>query len=168
MLDTTARKATEAAARENEERFKEAQRDAGIGSWRYLPDGTLVWSDQMYELLPVPRGVPLEYSRVVDVMHPDDRGTGRVTEFARALHSGARSYQADYRVIWPDGRVRVLHSRGAIHRDASGRLIEAIGTIQDVTEHRQAEARIRQLNRVYAMLGGISEALVREKDPTRC
>ena len=53
-------KAAEAAARENEERFKEAQRDAGIGSWRYLPDGTLVWSDQMYELLPVPRGVPLD------------------------------------------------------------------------------------------------------------
>ncbi|HET9270598.1 MAG TPA: PAS domain-containing protein [Vicinamibacterales bacterium] len=165
VQDTTARKAGEAAARENEERFREAQRDAGIGSWRYLPDGTLVWSDQMYELLPVPRGVPLEYERVVDVMHPDDRGTGRVTEFARALQSGARDYRADYRVVWPDGRVRMMHSRGTIHRDVDGRVIEAIGTVQDVTERRRAESRIRHLNRVYAMLGGISEALVREKDP---
>ena len=161
-----ARKPAEAAARENEERFREAQRDAGIGSWRYLPDGTLVWSDQMYELLPVPRGVPLDYERVVDVMHPDDLGTRRASPSSRARCSRApREYQADYRVIWPDGRVRVMHSRGTIHRDAAGRLIEAIGTVQDVTERRQAEARIRQLNRVYAMLGGISEALVREKDP---
>jgi two-component system, cell cycle sensor histidine kinase and response regulator CckA len=165
VLDTTARKASEALARENEERFREAQRAAGIGSWRYLPDGTLLWSDQMYELLPVPRGVPLDYERVVDVMHPDDLGRGRLTEFSRALQSGAGEYEADYRVIWPDGRVRVVHSRGTIHRNAAGELVEAIGTIQDVTERRQAEARIRQLNRVYAMLGGISEALVRERDP---
>jgi PAS domain S-box-containing protein len=102
---------------------------------------------------------------VVDVTHPDDRGTGHVTEFMRALQSGARDYRADFRVVWPDGRVRMMHSRGTIHRDATGRLIEAIGTVQDVTERRLAEARIRQLNRVYAMLGGISESLVREKDP---
>ena len=165
VLDMTARKASEALARENEERFREAQRAAGIGSWRYLPDGTLVWSDQMYELLPVPRGVPLEYERVVDVIHPDDLGRGRLTEFSRALQSGASEYESDYRVIWPDGRIRVVHSRGTIHRNAAGQLVEAIGTIQDVTERRQAEARIRQLNRVYAMLGGISEALVRERDP---
>jgi PAS domain S-box-containing protein len=161
VQDITARKTGEAAARENEARFREAQRDAGIGSWRYLPDGTLVWSDQMYELLPVPRGLPLQYGLVVDVMHPDDR-TGGLTDFSHALRTGARNYQADYRVVWPDGRVRVMHSRGTIHRDEAGRLIEAIGTVQDVTERRHAEARIRQLNRVYAMLGGISETLIRE------
>ena len=61
-----------------------------------------------------------------------------------------------------------MHSRGTIHRDAVGRLIEAIGTTQDVTERRQTEARIRQLNRVYAMLGGISEALVRKRIPAPC
>jgi len=101
----------------------------------------------------------------VDVIHPADRGTASVTEFTRALQSGARDYRADYRVVWPDGRVRVMHSRGTIHRDAAGRVLEAVGTVQDVTERRLAEARIRQLNRVYAMLGGISEALVREKEP---
>ena len=165
VQDITARRAGDALARENEERFREAQRDAGIGSWRYLPDGTLIWSEQMYELLPVPRDVPLAYQRVVDVMHPDDRGDGTGTWFAHALQSGARDYRADFRVVWPDGRVRMMHSRGTIHRDASGQLIEAIGTVQDVTERRLAEARFRQLNRLYAMLGGISEALVREKDP---
>ena len=46
-------------------------------------------------------------------MHPDDCGTGGVTEFARALQSGAREYQADYRVVWPGGRVRSACTRAA-------------------------------------------------------
>jgi PAS domain S-box-containing protein len=165
VQDVTARRTHEDAARENEERFREAQRDAGIGSWRYLADGTMLWSDQMYELLPVSRDVPLDYDRLLDVMHPDDRGRERISPFTQALRGGAREYRADYRIVWPDGRIRVMHSRGTIHRDQSGQVLEAIGTMQDVTERRQAEARIRKLNRVYAMLGSISEALVREKDP---
>ena len=165
VQDITARRMSADAARENEERFREAQREAGIGSWRYLPNGTLVWSEQTYELLPVPRGVPLTYERALDVMHPDDRADRYATGFEHALRSGAHDYRADYRVVWPDGQVRTMHSRGTIHRDAAGELIEAIGTVQDVTERRAAEARIRQLNRAYAMLGGISETLVRENDP---
>jgi PAS domain S-box-containing protein len=165
VQDVTARRASDEVARENERRFREAQREAGIGSWRYLPNGTLVWSEQMYELLPVSRDVPLTYQCVLDVMHPDDRTERHVTGFEHALRSGARDYRADYRVVWPDGRVRTMHSRGTIHRDAAGAVVEAIGTMQDVTERRAAEARIRRLNRVYAMLGGISETLVREKDP---
>jgi two-component system, cell cycle sensor histidine kinase and response regulator CckA len=165
VQDTTARKIAEMALRENERRFEEAQRLAGIGSWRYLPDGTLIWSDQMYELMPVPRGVPLTYQEVVEVIHPDDRSNGGGTAaFRQALASGAREYETDLRVMWPDGRVRVVHSRGTFLRNEHGSLIEALGTAEDVTDRRLAESRIRQLNRVYAMLGGISEAIVREND----
>jgi len=166
VQDTTARKAADVILRENEHRFEEAQRDAGIGSWRYLADGTVLWSSQMYELLPVPRDVPLTHDQVVRVIHPDDR-PGGVTGFVRALQAGASEYESDYRVVWPGGQVRIVHLRAAILRDESGAALEARGTAQDVTDRRQAEARIRQLNRVYAMLGGISEAIVREKDQDR-
>jgi PAS domain S-box-containing protein len=165
VQDTTARKVAEMALRENERRLEEAQRLAGIGSWRYLPDGTLVWSDQMYALMPVPRGIPLVYDRVVQVIHPDDRSNGGGTAaFRQAIASGAREYETDLRVLWPDGRERVIHSRGTLLRDEHGDLIEAIGTAEDVTDRRLAEARIQKLNRLYAMLGGISEALLRRDD----
>jgi len=39
-----------------------------------------------------------------------------------------------------------------------------VGTIRDITERRLAEARIEHLNRVYAMLSGINETIVREND----
>ena len=166
VLDVTARKAAEASMRENEERFKEAQRHAGIGSWRYLPGGTLIWSDQMYELFPLPRDVAPTFEAMVSVMHPDDLRDGVHDRFEKAVRSGAREYRAEYRVVWPGHRTRTLFSQGTIRRGAGGELVEVVGTVQDVTERAQAEQRIRKLNRVYAMLSAINETIVREREPS--
>ena len=164
VLDITARKTAEAAMRENEERFKEAQRHAGIGSWRYLPGGTLIWSDQMYELFPLPRDVPPTFDAMVSVIHPDDLRNGVHHRFEQAVRSGARDYLAEYRVVWPGNRVRTLFSQGTIRRKAGGDVVEVVGTVQDVTERARADQRIRKLNRVYAMLSAINETIVRERD----
>jgi PAS domain S-box-containing protein len=163
--EITARKAAEASLQENEARFKEAQRNAGIGSWRYLPSGRLIWSDQMYELFPLPRDVPPTYDAMLSVMHPDDLRDGEHPAFMEAMRSGAREYQAEYRVLSATGQTRALWSQGTIHRDAAGQVVEAVGTVQDITARKQAELRIQKLNRVYAMLSGINETIVREKDP---
>ena len=165
VLDITARKTAEAAMRENEERFKEAQRHAGIGSWRYLPGGTLIWSDQMYELFPLPRDVLPTFAAMVSVMHPDDLRDGVHHRFEEAVRSGALEYRAEYRVVWPGNRIRTLFSQGTIRRRPGGALAEVVGTVQDVTERTQAEQRIRKLNRVYAMLSAINETIVRERAP---
>jgi two-component system, cell cycle sensor histidine kinase and response regulator CckA len=165
VLDVTARKTAEAAIRENEERFKEAQRHAGIGSWRYLPDGALFWSDQMYELFPLPRHVPPTYEAMVAAMHPDDLRNGVHHQLEDAVRSGALEYRAEYRVVWPGNRIRTLFSQGTIRRKPGGEVVEVVGTVQDVTERTRAEQRIRKLNRVYAMLSAINETIVRERRP---
>ena len=51
--------------------------------------------------------------------------------------------------------------------DSSGRLVEIQSTGRDITERRNAENRIRQLNRVYAVLSNINETIVREGDTDR-
>jgi PAS domain S-box-containing protein len=127
------------ALRESEARLNEAQRNARIGSWRYLPSGTSTWSDQMYELFKLPRDVPVTDEAVVSVIHPDDRTDKYRSAFERALASGAKDFENEYRVVWPDGDVRTMFSLGKIRRDADGRVIEAVGTVQDITERKQAE-----------------------------
>ncbi len=164
VQDTTARKAAEALLRENEHRFEEAQRDAGIGSWRYLRGrhGDLVVADVRAAAGAARRAA---HPRPGGPRHSSRRPAGRGHGLrSRAAVRRVRTTRADYRVVWPGGQVRIVHLRATILRDESGAAIEARGTAQDVTDRRQAEARIRQLNRVYAMLGGISEAIVREKD----
>lgn len=49
-------------------------------------------------------------------------------------------------------------------RDSDGNIIGASKIVRDITELRQSEERIYQLNRVYAMLSEINQLIVRERD----
>ncbi|HET7093501.1 MAG TPA: PAS domain S-box protein, partial [Thermomicrobiales bacterium] len=60
----------------------------------------------------------------------------------RRLFAGGRTYDVEYRVVWPDGQIRWLRERGEAIRDPDGRLTRVLGVTQDVTERRQAEAAI--------------------------
>ena len=141
--DVEERRRTEAALRESETRLNEAQHTAHIGNWRYLPDGTVTWSEEMYELYQLPRDVPVTYDAVVAVMHPEDREHSR-NAFLKQLESSALDFQNEYRVVWPDGQVRHLSSLSKIRREPEGRVIEVVGTVQDITERKRAEAELRE------------------------
>ncbi|MEW5881951.1 MAG: PAS domain S-box protein [Pseudomonadota bacterium] len=148
VADITERHLAETALRTSERRLREAQRHARIGSWRYVPPDTLDWSDQMYELFQLPREVPVTYDAAVARLHPDDREATR-RAFRDAMASGAAGHDAEFRIVWPDGRIRVHHSIGKFVRDAQGRLLEVVGTQQDITERKHAEQALADSERRF-------------------
>jgi PAS domain S-box-containing protein len=69
-------------------------------------------------------------------VHPDDLRRAR-DDLARAMvHTDP--YQSEYRVRRADGSERVLHSLGAVQRNAEGRPVRAHGVSYDVTAERMA------------------------------
>ena len=77
------------------------------------------------------------------MVHPDDRP--RVEMQSEAFIAGVGGDLDDYRMVRPDGRVVWIRDRAYAHRDADGRATFEHGILFDVTELKEAEARIAHL-----------------------
>jgi PAS domain S-box-containing protein len=129
--------------RESERKLAEAQRIAHVGYWDFdLDADRITWSDETYRIFGLPpHGGARSLAQVRERLHPDD-GTVLAEGVAAALRGGPR-YSVEYRLVRPDGEVRTVHSQGDVVRDESGRPRRMFGTVQDVTERRQMEDRLR-------------------------
>src|SRR6267143_72818 len=166
VRDITERKRAQLALVESEAGLRRAQLMAKIAHVVTGPDGSFErWSDTLPQLIGVePAQTPRRTRDWLDLVHPDDRERFRATAI-EAAQTGTRK-DVEYRLRRADGEW--IHVRQVIepHRsqaDAEG-ATRWFSTLQDVTEHRLAEAKIHHLNRVYAVLSGINALIVRVHD----
>jgi PAS domain S-box-containing protein len=79
-------------------------------------------------------------------VHADDRERV-LEEFHRALGDAqVRRWEDEYRFLHLDGGYRWVADRATILRDVGGRALRMVGAMQDVTERRQHDDRMRQLS----------------------
>jgi len=166
-LMTTRLKETLDGLRRSEARLEEAQRIAHVGHWeRDLETNRITWSDETYRIFGLtPQEPPITVARLKDLIHPEDRRLWAEAS-AGALH-GPR-YDVEYRVVRPNGELRIVHSQGDVTRDEAGRPRRMFGTIQDITERKRTEEGLRDaqtelahVNRV-ATMGQLSASIAHE------
>ncbi len=143
VQDITARKHAEEAIEYGRARLAEAQQIAHVGSWQWAVEADRIeWSDELYRIMGLEPGIELTFAAYRDLVHPDDREAWAET-VDRARHTG-ESYVVDHRIVRPDGTVRWVHGRGAVSLGTDGRPLQMRGTAQDVTDRKEAEARLRE------------------------
>jgi len=123
-----------------------AQEIAELGSWEWeAGNGTYFWSEQTYRIfgLTADQFTPTSLS-VFFRVHTDDR-RALIEAWEDAL-AGRRSYEAQFRIVRPDGATRHVHCRGEITRDLAGLVAGAVGTAQDITTLKQAEEALAYRN----------------------
>jgi PAS domain S-box-containing protein len=156
---TTRRKRAQEQLAEGHTRSEEAQRLAHIGWWeRDLSTDRVTVSDEVVRILGArPVG------RWLNLIHPEDR-TWAAEAAAAAIRPGGPRYDVEYRVVRPDGTLRVVHSKGDVSRDSSGRALRQFGVLQDVTDLRQAEQELRDSEERFRTLVQFSFDVYWESD----
>jgi PAS domain S-box-containing protein len=135
---------TEQALRESEGRLMRAQRIARIGSWEWIPEtGKLRWSPEGLRIFGYDDGVgdrpPDDWQKRV---HPDD--LAKTQAILAAYRDKGVPFEMTYRIVLPDGSIRVIHEQIDPVVDGDGRVIGEPGTIQDITEWDRAQRALRE------------------------
>ncbi len=141
--------------RESEQRLEEAQRIAHVGHWEAdLDSGRLTLSDEACRIY---GRQPMELKHWRDrlnLAHPEDRE--RVRRATEAAIEGGVRFDVEFRVVRPDGMVRIVHSRADITQDTSTGRRRMFGMVQDITELRHAEEALREAQSALARVNRVT------------
>ena len=118
----------------------QAQRIAGLGGWTFDPARrSATFSAETYRLFGLDPSRPAPFGEeILDLLHPQDRQ--RYLDLVRPALYGGRAFDGEFRIVWPNGEVRWMHSMGEPVVDEQGSTTLLRGTIRDITEqHRQQD-----------------------------
>lgn len=135
----------EQALRDSEALLAESQRLSHLGSWDLdLATGKAVWSEEVYRLLGYePYTVEATPKDFLSRIHPEDK-TYAMQELERPFQEKGREYQAEFRIVQPDKRVRIVAERGRLIYNEQGEAQRYVGTTLDITERKQAEKELEK------------------------
>jgi PAS domain S-box-containing protein len=126
----------ELALRESREDLNRAQAVARTGSWRLdVRRNELRWSDETHRIFGIPQGTPMRYETFLEAVHPEDR------EYVNQKWTAAlrgEPYDIEHRIVVGDD-VKWVRERAELELDPQGVMRGGFGTVQDITERKQAE-----------------------------
>ncbi len=148
--DITQRKRAEDALQRSEGYLAEAQKLTRTGSWAALVHQmenlywtNVYWSEELFRIFGFdPNPTPPSEVEIVGRMHPEDvlHNKPLVDQAIR----GRSDFEVDYRLLLPNGAAKYIHVVGHPVANASGDVIEIVGTAMDVTERKRAEDALRE------------------------
>ena len=125
--------------------LKQSEELAQSGSWEYdCLTKKLLWSDGMYRLFEMEKGIPVTPSIYLDYAIPEDRHVAE--QLVNIIEDYCEPAEITLR-IKTNNTIRTLHIKATALKDKKGKLQTILGIDMDITKARAAEEKIQALNK---------------------
>jgi PAS domain S-box-containing protein len=147
-IEQTEARATAAALRESEERFRVIAESAPVMIWMTGTEASAIFLNRAQrEFFGLADGA-MNQNNLAKALHPDD--ADEVMSKVRTAHEHPQAYTTEARMRRADGAWRILHTRVQPRFAKDGAYLGLIGVNIDVTEARLAEENQKRINELLA------------------
>ncbi|MEY2855799.1 MAG: hypothetical protein RLZZ74_108 [Cyanobacteriota bacterium] len=157
LKDISERQKTQEKLQTSKALLAKAEKIAKIGSWEYDHEtNQKSWSEELFNILEFDQDLPSlpGCSEILDRVHPEDLLLVKKT--LRAGHQQGKSWELNYRLQFPDGKIKYIESRGEASANSEGKVLRVLETIMDVSDRIQSA---KSLQRSEEQLKLITDAL---------
>jgi diguanylate cyclase (GGDEF)-like protein/PAS domain S-box-containing protein len=147
---------------DSERRLSDSQRLAHVGSWQWLVEADqMLWSEEAIRILGCEAEVRPGRDALIASVHPEDRAAVEKT-LAEAVR-GQRGWDLEHRIQTPAGELRFVHHQGVVDIDPLTGERRVLGTLQDTTEQRANEEKIKRLAFYDSLTGLPNRRMLHER-----
>lgn len=141
--DVTEQKIAQQAVLQNQTLLKEAQRTANIGHYVFEINSNRWYnSEQLDAIFGIDDSFVKNIETWKSIIHPLDRDLMLHHLLVEVIQEH-KTFDKEYRIIRNyDNAVRWVHGLGQLKLDENGNASEMFGTIQDITERKEAETQL--------------------------
>ncbi len=145
--------------RETTQRLQMAAASTGLGIWDWdLQANTFIWDDRMFLLYGIPNDfTPVRFETWKKTLHSGD--AGRVVAETQLACRGEKNFDTEFRILQPDGTMRIIKAEGVVLRDVLGKPQRMIGINKDITRQKELEEKFIQAQKmevVGLLAGGVA------------
>ncbi len=144
LMDITGSKNTEEKLRESEHRLRLATEGTQLATWDLnLKTRKIIYSPRLASIFGHDESKRMTHQEMRDQIHREDIHDIVEKAFDRALKSSEYNYEA--RIVHPDNSIHWIKTLGKVIFDDKGVPLRMLGTMMDITDQREADARIVEL-----------------------
>jgi diguanylate cyclase (GGDEF)-like protein/PAS domain S-box-containing protein len=145
--------------KQSETRLVDAQKIANLGSWEMdLASGDVYWSQEVYTIFGMePADGDISHDVFMNAVHPEEKDA--VAARMEKAFSEENNFSIECRILAQNGRTRTILTKARITRDENNKATWAVGFVQDITERKEVEEKIRLLA-YYDTLTGLPNRIL--------